>query len=94
MIDLCARLMWDSEEEDEMRKGRGCMLHYQSSPLKVLTHFTAQMDPQRPADPLTGDMSVKYFLGPDWQVNHDPSLLRAPQGQKVKLGLVTDLCSP
>uniref|UniRef100_A0A674P770 Uncharacterized protein n=1 Tax=Takifugu rubripes TaxID=31033 RepID=A0A674P770_TAKRU len=46
-----------SEEEDEMRKGRGCMLHYQSSPLKVLTHFTAQTEPQVLADPLTVPMT-------------------------------------
>ncbi|TNM91798.1 hypothetical protein fugu_018809, partial [Takifugu bimaculatus] len=63
------RLTWDSEEEDEMRKGRGCMLHYQSSPLKVLTHFTAQTEPQVLADPLAGDASMDYFLGPDWQVD-------------------------
>lgn len=69
MIGLFIRLIWDSEEEDEMRKGRGCMLHYQSSPLKVSTHFTAQTEPPALADPLAGDASVKYFLGPDWQVN-------------------------
>lgn len=58
--------MWDSEEEEDMRKGRGCMLQYQSSPLRVLTHFTAQTDLL--PDPLTGDQLVEYFLGPDWQV--------------------------
>lgn len=60
VIYLVVRLIWDSEEEDEMRKGRGCMLHYQSSPLRVLTPFIAQAD---------GGASIAYFLGPDWQVN-------------------------
>ena len=32
----------DSEEEEDMRKGRGCMLHYQHSVVRVLTPFTAQ----------------------------------------------------
>uniref|UniRef100_A0A3Q1BTB3 Uncharacterized protein n=1 Tax=Amphiprion ocellaris TaxID=80972 RepID=A0A3Q1BTB3_AMPOC len=38
------RSTWDSEEEEEMRKGRGCMLQYQHSTLRVLTPFIAQPD--------------------------------------------------
>ncbi|XP_061913016.1 transmembrane protein 132D-like [Entelurus aequoreus] len=48
---------WNSEEEEEMRKGRGCMLQYQHSPLRVLTHFVADSQP------------LEYFLGPDWRVD-------------------------
>uniref|UniRef100_A0A3B4APJ4 Uncharacterized protein n=1 Tax=Periophthalmus magnuspinnatus TaxID=409849 RepID=A0A3B4APJ4_9GOBI len=33
-----------NEEEEEMRKGRGCMLQYQHSPIRVLTPFIAQSD--------------------------------------------------
>lgn len=58
---MCARSTWDSEEEEEMRKGRGCMLQYQHSSLRVLTPFEAQT--LREAEP------VDYFLGPDWKVN-------------------------
>uniref|UniRef100_A0A3Q3XQU9 Uncharacterized protein n=1 Tax=Mola mola TaxID=94237 RepID=A0A3Q3XQU9_MOLML len=54
-----------SEEEEEMRKGRGCMLQYQHSSLRVLTPFTAQID----VEPLSGAEPVEYFLGPDWQVD-------------------------
>uniref|UniRef100_A0A8D3BA83 Uncharacterized protein n=1 Tax=Scophthalmus maximus TaxID=52904 RepID=A0A8D3BA83_SCOMX len=53
------RSTWDSEEEEEMRKGRGCMLQYQHSTLRVLTPFVAQ----------AGAEPVDYFLGPDWQVD-------------------------
>ncbi len=53
-----------------MRKGRGCMLQYQHSTLKVLTHFIAQADAEVLPDPLTGAEPVEYFLGPDWQVQH------------------------
>lgn len=63
VVGLVVRLIWDSEEEDEMRKGRGCVLHYQASPLRVVTPFTAQTD-----GTLGGDASTTYFLGPDWQV--------------------------
>uniref|UniRef100_A0A672ZMG6 Si:dkey-1d7.3 n=1 Tax=Sphaeramia orbicularis TaxID=375764 RepID=A0A672ZMG6_9TELE len=38
------RSTWDSEEEEEMRKGRGCMLQYQHSTVRVLTPFIAQPD--------------------------------------------------
>lgn len=62
VIDVFVRLIWDSEEEDEVRKGRGCMLQYQSSPLRVLTAFSAQTETP------DGDVSRTYFLGPDWQV--------------------------
>ncbi|XP_053195427.1 transmembrane protein 132D [Scomber japonicus] len=63
------RRSWDSEEEEEMRKGRGCMLQYQHSTLKVLTAFVAQADSEALPDPLTGVEPVEYFLGPDWQVD-------------------------
>ncbi|XP_059398608.1 transmembrane protein 132D-like [Carassius carassius] len=55
------RVSWDTEEEDE-RKGRGCMLQYQHSLIQVLTVFTAESpDPSSP--------SPAYFLGSDWQVD-------------------------
>ncbi|XP_068430543.1 transmembrane protein 132D-like [Clinocottus analis] len=63
------RSTWDSEEEEEMRKGRGCMLQYQHSTLRVLTPFIAQAEADVPPDPLTGGEPVEYFLGPDWQVD-------------------------
>ncbi|XP_061656513.1 transmembrane protein 132D-like [Syngnathoides biaculeatus] len=58
---------WNSEEEEEMRKGRGCMLQYQHSTLRVLTQFEADSDAL--PDLLTGAKPVDYFLGPDWQVD-------------------------
>lgn len=73
MAGLVVRLIWDSEEEDEMRKGRGCVLHYQSSPLRVLTPFIAQTE-----QTLDGDASVAYFLGPEWQVTGCFSPLETP----------------
>ncbi|KAI2651438.1 Transmembrane protein 132D [Labeo rohita] len=55
------RVSWDTEEEDE-RKGRGCMLQYQHSLIRVHTVFTAESsDPSSP--------SPAYFLGSDWQVD-------------------------
>ncbi|XP_029299933.1 transmembrane protein 132C [Cottoperca gobio] len=63
------RSTWDSEEEEDMRKGRGCMLQYQHSALRVLTPFIAQADDEVPPDPLTGAEPVEYFQGPDWQVD-------------------------
>ncbi|XP_028274023.1 transmembrane protein 132E [Parambassis ranga] len=63
------RSTWDSEEEEEMRKGRGCMLQYQHSTIRVLTPFIAQPDDEVPPDPLTGEQPVEYFLGSDWQVD-------------------------
>uniref|UniRef100_A0A4W6DET1 Uncharacterized protein n=1 Tax=Lates calcarifer TaxID=8187 RepID=A0A4W6DET1_LATCA len=63
------RPTWDSEEEEEMRKGRGCMLQYQHSTLRVLTPFVAQAGAEALPDPLTGAEPVEYFLGPDWQVD-------------------------
>uniref|UniRef100_A0A3Q2P9K1 Si:dkey-1d7.3 n=1 Tax=Fundulus heteroclitus TaxID=8078 RepID=A0A3Q2P9K1_FUNHE len=38
------RSTWDSEEDEDMRKGRGCMLQYQLSAVRVLTPFVAQPD--------------------------------------------------
>ncbi|KAI3361849.1 hypothetical protein L3Q82_002179 [Scortum barcoo] len=63
------RSTWDSEEDEDMRKGRGCMLQYQHSTLRVLTHFVTQSDAEVMPDPLTGAEPVKYFLGPDWKVD-------------------------
>uniref|UniRef100_A0A3B4G5M0 Transmembrane protein 132D-like n=1 Tax=Pundamilia nyererei TaxID=303518 RepID=A0A3B4G5M0_9CICH len=60
-----------SEEEEEMRKGRGCMLQYQHSTVRVLTPFVAQPDTEALPDPLTGEKTVEYFLGSDWQVQID-----------------------
>lgn len=63
------RSNWDSEEEEEMRKGRGCMLQYQHSPIRVFTPFTAQTDNEAPPGPLMQEDPVEYFLGSDWQVD-------------------------
>uniref|UniRef100_UPI0037E7B281 transmembrane protein 132D-like n=1 Tax=Semicossyphus pulcher TaxID=241346 RepID=UPI0037E7B281 len=63
------RSTWDSEEEEEMRKGRGCMLQYQHSTLQVLTHFIAQGEADGLLDLLTGAEPVEYFMGPDWRVD-------------------------
>ncbi|XP_040915087.1 transmembrane protein 132C [Toxotes jaculatrix] len=63
------RSTWDSEEEEEMRKGRGCMLQYQHSTLRVLTPFVGQAGADVLPDLLTGAEAVEYFLGPDWQVD-------------------------
>ncbi|XP_062410877.1 transmembrane protein 132C [Sardina pilchardus] len=55
----------DSEEEED-RKGRGCMLQYQHARIRVLTPFLADGD-----DP-TSESALNppaYFLGPDWQVD-------------------------
>ncbi|XP_072228202.1 transmembrane protein 132D-like [Leuresthes tenuis] len=60
---------WDSDEEEEMRKGRGCMLQYQHSTLRVLTPFVAKADTELLPDLLTGREPVEYFLGSDWQVD-------------------------
>uniref|UniRef100_A0A665X8W8 Uncharacterized protein n=1 Tax=Echeneis naucrates TaxID=173247 RepID=A0A665X8W8_ECHNA len=63
------RSTWDSEEEEEIRKGRGCMLQYQHSTLRVLTSFVAQASAEVLPDLITGAENVEYFLGPDWQVD-------------------------
>ncbi|CAJ1071180.1 transmembrane protein 132C [Xyrichtys novacula] len=63
------RSTWDSEEEEEMRKGRGCMLQYQHSTLRVLTQFVAQSDADVLPDQRGGVEPVKYFPGPDWKVD-------------------------
>uniref|UniRef100_A0AAR2JI43 Uncharacterized protein n=1 Tax=Pygocentrus nattereri TaxID=42514 RepID=A0AAR2JI43_PYGNA len=55
------RASWESEEEDE-KKGRGCMLQYQHSLVRVLTAFTA-------GDPDSSGSSPVYFLGPEWLVD-------------------------
>uniref|UniRef100_A0A8B9GZQ0 Si:dkey-1d7.3 n=1 Tax=Astyanax mexicanus TaxID=7994 RepID=A0A8B9GZQ0_ASTMX len=56
------RPSWESEEDDE-KKGRGCMLQYQHSLVRVLTAFTAEA-----SDSNSGSVSEK-FLGPDWLVD-------------------------
>ncbi|XP_077594065.1 transmembrane protein 132D-like [Stigmatopora nigra] len=84
---------WNSEEEEEMRKGRGCMLQYQHSTMKVFTHFEANSD--FAPDLLTGAKSLDYFLGPDWQVDvtnlvrysvkvADPDVARIQDGDVVQ----------
>ncbi|RVE65661.1 hypothetical protein OJAV_G00118610 [Oryzias javanicus] len=66
---LDAGSTWDSEEDEEMRKGRGCMLQYQHSTLRVFTPFIVQPDPEVLLDALNGMDAVEYFLGSDWQVD-------------------------
>uniref|UniRef100_A0A3B5L5H3 Uncharacterized protein n=1 Tax=Xiphophorus couchianus TaxID=32473 RepID=A0A3B5L5H3_9TELE len=51
------------------KKGRGCMLQYQLSTVRVLTPFVAQPDSEVLPGPLTGEEPVEYFLGSDWQVD-------------------------
>ncbi|CAL8322334.1 unnamed protein product [Lota lota] len=64
------RSTWDSEEEEDMRKGRGCMLQYQHAVVRVLTSFTAQSPAsQAVPDPGSGETPLEYFLAPDWQVD-------------------------
>ncbi|KAM4532193.1 transmembrane protein 132D-like [Fundulus diaphanus] len=63
------RSTWDSEEDEDMRKGRGCMLQYQLSAVRVLTPFVAQPDSGVLPGPFTGEEPVEYFLGSDWQVD-------------------------
>ncbi|KAG7253176.1 hypothetical protein CRUP_018466 [Coryphaenoides rupestris] len=66
------RSTWDSEEDDDVRKGRGCMLQYQHAVVRVLTPFTAE----RPASPATPNPpgsrqtppTLEYFIAPEWQV--------------------------
>ncbi|XP_067087521.1 transmembrane protein 132C [Osmerus mordax] len=59
-ITTAKRLSWNSDEEED-RKGRGCMLQFQHALLRVLTHFTAEQgDPRDPQ---------AYLLGSDWQVD-------------------------
>ncbi|MBN3296120.1 T132C protein, partial [Amia calva] len=55
------RPSWDSEEEEDDRKGKGCMLQFQHALVRVLTHFVAEQ-----ADPRE---QLAYFLGSDWQVD-------------------------
>uniref|UniRef100_A0A4W5KH29 Si:dkey-1d7.3 n=1 Tax=Hucho hucho TaxID=62062 RepID=A0A4W5KH29_9TELE len=61
---------WDSEEEEEMRKSRGCMLQYQHTVVRVLTPFVAEPSDPSP-DHMVGGVggSLESFLGPDWQVD-------------------------
>uniref|UniRef100_A0A668T6E0 Uncharacterized protein n=1 Tax=Oreochromis aureus TaxID=47969 RepID=A0A668T6E0_OREAU len=90
-----------SEEEEEMRKGRGCMLQYQHSTVRVLTPFVAQPDTEALPDPLTGEKTVEYFLGSDWQVQidvtnlvryslnvADPDIARVQDGVVLRMNLL------
>uniref|UniRef100_A0A8C5GGA6 Si:dkey-1d7.3 n=1 Tax=Gouania willdenowi TaxID=441366 RepID=A0A8C5GGA6_GOUWI len=52
------RSTWDSEEEEEMRKGRGCMLQYQHTPVRVLTRFVATADSAGVPEALAGGEPV------------------------------------
>ncbi|KAJ7988472.1 hypothetical protein DPEC_G00323920 [Dallia pectoralis] len=65
------RTSWDSEEEEELKKGRGCMLQYQHTVVRVLTPFVAE--PWEPApDPTAGGRvgdALDTFLGADWLVD-------------------------
>nr|XP_054600199.1 transmembrane protein 132D [Nothobranchius furzeri] len=63
------RSTWDSEEDEDMRKGRGCMLQYQHATVRVLTPFLAQPVADTLPDPLTAEEPVEYFLGSDWEVD-------------------------
>ncbi|XP_017265930.1 transmembrane protein 132D [Kryptolebias marmoratus] len=89
------RTTWDSEEDEEMRKGRGCMLQYQLSAVRVLTSFVAQPDAEMPSDPLSGEEPIEYFLGSDWQVDvtnlvryslqaADPNVVRVQDGMVLQ----------
>ncbi|XP_066502003.1 transmembrane protein 132D isoform X2 [Hoplias malabaricus] len=55
------RASWESEEDDE-KKGRGCMLQYQHSLVRVLTAFTAEAPDPSGSSPV-------YFLGSEWLVD-------------------------
>ncbi|KAK6313077.1 hypothetical protein J4Q44_G00164240 [Coregonus suidteri] len=82
------RLSWNSEEKEEDKKGKGCMLQFQHALVRVITHFIAkQSDPREPQ---------AYFLGSDWQVDvtrlvryflkvEDPRIARLQAG-RVLLG--------
>ncbi|XP_036385887.1 transmembrane protein 132D-like [Megalops cyprinoides] len=59
-VTTVKRASWESEEEEEKR-GKGCMLQYQHAQVRVYTHFLAeQRDSQQPP---------ASFLGGDWQVD-------------------------
>ncbi|XP_028828755.1 transmembrane protein 132C [Denticeps clupeoides] len=51
----------EDEEEDRIRRERGCVPQYQSSTVRVLTHFTAE--------PAARGGQVDFLLGSDWQVD-------------------------
>uniref|UniRef100_A0A3B5L6J2 Uncharacterized protein n=1 Tax=Xiphophorus couchianus TaxID=32473 RepID=A0A3B5L6J2_9TELE len=59
-----AESTWDSEEDEDMRKGRGCMLQYQLSTVRVLTPFVAQPDSEVLPDAFAVDVTdlVRYAL--------------------------------
>uniref|UniRef100_A0A4W5NSJ8 Transmembrane protein 132D n=1 Tax=Hucho hucho TaxID=62062 RepID=A0A4W5NSJ8_9TELE len=54
-------IMTSKSDEEEDKKGKGCMLQFQHALVRVITHFIAeQSDPREPQ---------AYFLGSDWQVD-------------------------
>ncbi|KAL0979476.1 hypothetical protein UPYG_G00185590 [Umbra pygmaea] len=61
-VPIASTKSWNSEEdEEEDKKGKGCMLQFQHALLRVVTHFNAeQSDPREPQ---------AYLLGSDWQVD-------------------------
>ncbi|KAG7498414.1 hypothetical protein JOB18_007974 [Solea senegalensis] len=85
------RSTWDSDEDEDMRKGRGCMLQYQHSALRVLTPFVAQAAAAAPSDLLTeSEEAVEYFLGPDWQVDVTNLVHRALKVADPDVAVVQD----
>ncbi|KAB5548986.1 hypothetical protein PHYPO_G00062020 [Pangasianodon hypophthalmus] len=55
------RPSWESEEDNE-KKGRGCMVQYQHSQIQVLTAFTAEVSDSSASSP-------EHFLGSEWLVD-------------------------
>ncbi|XP_010894020.2 transmembrane protein 132D isoform X2 [Esox lucius] len=59
-VPIVSTKSWNSEDEED-KKGRGCMLQFQHALVRVVTHFIAeQSDPREPQ---------AYLLGSDWQVD-------------------------
>ncbi|CAB1321854.1 unnamed protein product [Coregonus sp. 'balchen'] len=59
-VPIMTSKSWNSDEEED-KKGKGCMLQFQHALVRVITHFIAeQSDPREPQ---------AYFLGSDWQVD-------------------------
>uniref|UniRef100_A0A8C7XE99 Si:dkey-1d7.3 n=1 Tax=Oryzias sinensis TaxID=183150 RepID=A0A8C7XE99_9TELE len=78
------RSTWDSEEDEEMRKGRGCMLQYQHSTLRVLTPFIVQPDPEVLLDALNGmDVDVTNLVRDSLKAV-DPDVARVLDGMVLQ----------
>uniref|UniRef100_A0A3P9IP36 Uncharacterized protein n=1 Tax=Oryzias latipes TaxID=8090 RepID=A0A3P9IP36_ORYLA len=78
------RSTWDSEEDEEMRKGRGCMLQYQHSTLRVLTPFIVQPDPEVLLDALNGmDVDVTNLVRDSLKAA-DPDVARVLDGMVLQ----------